>query len=291
MINYMSDITWDDVEAAMSTFVPTSGGYSIAKRGIVTLANGLRVFVKLATNQQTTEFINEEIKSYQWLRTKGYKHVPELLLSRPGEIVLPDLSQLDWSENWTEKKLQRILAAMDELSALEITKKDRNILKYVEIGNGWQELKDDPAKKDKLVQKLKAYPKLVEALNKRLDDFMRICNEYYNARDQFVLIHADVRADNFAYDEKNEKVWLADWNWMGLGRKGFDDVGLLVSVARSGFDVDSFCPERIDKMAALCLAGFWLSRCMNKIWEGGDPGLRDFQFESGLQAAKWAEIA
>ena len=66
MINYMSDIIWDDVEAAMSTFVPTSGGYSIAKRGIVTLANGLRVFVNWQPTSKLPNLLTKRLS-----RTNG----------------------------------------------------------------------------------------------------------------------------------------------------------------------------------------------------------------------------
>lgn len=284
------NITWTDIDNAMGTFRPTTGGFSVAKRGIVTLSDRKSVFVKLAVNAETKGFIDEEIKSYKWLAKKGYQHMPELLLFKPGGIVLPDLSQFDWSDNWTEKKLKKILEALDQLGDIQLTKEDKAALKDVVIGNGWREIKEDADKKDRLIKKLKSYPKLVNALDERLDEFADKCDEYQSARDKFVPIHADARADNFAYDEATGRVYLADWNWMGLGRKGHEDVGLLVSAAKAGFDVDSFCPERIDVVAALYLAGFWLSRSMNKIWEGGDPSLRDFQFESAMQAAKWAGL-
>lgn len=285
------NITWDDIDKVMDTFRPTTGGFSIAKRGIVTLPDGKTVFVKLAVNEETKGFIDEEIRSYKWLVKKGYKHMPDLLLSRPGGIVLPDLSHLDWSDVWTEKKLEKILEALDELANIQLTQEDRNDgLKDVVIGNGWREIADDNEKKEKLAAKLKDYPKITESLNKRLDQYAEKCDEYQSARGKFVPIHADARADNFAYDKANGRVYLADWNWMGLGRKGHEDLGLLVSAAKAGFDVDSFCPERIDKVAALYLTGFWLSRSMNKIWEGGDPSLRDFQFDNAMQAAKWAGL-
>ncbi len=274
----------------MPTFVPTSGGYSLAKRGIVALASGEKVFVKLATEENSQRFIPKEIVAYKWLKEKSYKHIPELLLSRADGIVLPDLSKFDWSNLWTEKKLTAVLKAIDELSELPITKEDRKRLPPVIVANGWQELQSNPKLYTKLMEKLGDYPKLKTAIKEHLNEYIQICDNYQANSAEFKPIHADIRADNLAYDETTDDVYIVDWNWMGLGNKGMEDVGLLVNVAHSGFDVEAFCPERLDKRAALLLTGFWLFHSTERIWTDGDPRLRDLQFRNALQAARFAGL-
>ncbi len=283
-------ITWQMIDAAMDSFKPTSGGYSLAKRGIVTLASGERVFIKLATNDDTKKFIAKELAAYRWLKKKGYTHLPEILLERTDGFVLPDLSRLDWSNQWTVAKIDAVFLALDELSGMQLSDEDLANLSDFDMGNGWQELIDEPASLQKLLENLQDYPDYANAIKNNLKQFAQTADSYLNEKDQYKLIHADVRADNLAYDPNNHTVQLIDWNWMGMGRKGIEDVALLVNIAHSGFSVEDHCSERIDPIAALALAGFWFSRSTRRIWEGGNPELRTLQFKSALQSSKWAQF-
>lgn len=285
-----SDITWQIVDTAMDTFIPTTGGYSLAKRGIVTLPSGEKVFVKLATEENSSRFIPQELKAYAWLKQKKYRHIPEVLLEKPDGFVLPDLSHLDWSDRWTAAKVDAVFTALDELSAMELSEEDLTNISDFSMGNGWQELIDEPEHLKKLLENLHEHPEYVHTIAQNIHEFAAITQRYLSERDTFKLIHADVRADNLAYNPVDRSVQLVDWNWMGLGRKSMEDVALLVNIAHSGFLVEQHCPERIDSTAALVLAGFWFSRSTRRIWEGGNPELRKLQFKSALQSSKWANF-
>lgn len=285
-----SKITWPMVEAAMPTFTPTSGGYSIAKRGIVTFSTGESVFIKLPTEETTAQFITKEIAAYKWLRTKGYSYTPNLLLSGEQGIVLPDLSMLDWSDSWNEDKLKLTFKAIDELSGIKLNDSDYKALSEVNILNGWQALADSPEYLQKLLQKLEEHQKLKTYISENLRTLASEAESYLSNDAEFVVIHADVRADNLAYDAANHKIYLVDWNWMGLGPKAIEDVAILVNAAHDGFDVEKYYSNRLDPVAATVLAGFWFYHSTRRIWEGGNPALRDLQFRNALQASKWIKF-
>lgn len=284
-------LSWEMIEAAMPSFVAASGGYTLAKRGVVTLEDGRRVFIKLATEVTSQEFISAELKAYHWLQQRGYSHMPQLLLEKDDGFVLPDLSALDWANQWDNQKLSTTLAAMDELSALTLTEEDKKNLGKSSIPNGWQLFLEKPADFKKLEVRLEQHPEILRTIhNQTLTSLARKTDEYMNDTDQLSLIHADVRSDNLAYDAKNKKVYLIDWNWLGMGRKEVEDVAFLVNVKKSGFRVEEHCPERLDSVAATALMGFWFVQAITPIWEGGDPQLRTFQFENALICAKWARF-
>lgn len=285
-----SSISWQSIEAAMNTFRPTTGGFSIAKRGIVKLQSGRTVFVKLATDDDTRKFIAKEIIAYTWLTEKGYPHIPKVLLTKEDGLVLPNLSRLDWSDNWNTYKLQAVLRAIDDLSKLPLTESEKAQLPETAILNGWQALVNEPKYYKKLLEKLEFHPEFQKFIADNLESLAEQADAYLHDNQEFKLIHADIRADNLAYNDQTHEVSIIDWNWMGMGRKGIEDVALLVNVAHSGFEVEKYCPERLDYKAARVLAGFWFYHSTRRIWEGGNPALRDFQFKNALQASKWARL-
>ncbi|MFO0970844.1 MAG: phosphotransferase [Candidatus Saccharimonadales bacterium] len=283
-------ITWQMVDATMDTFRPTTGGYSLAKRGIITLADGTTVFIKLATDADSKRFIAKELVAYKWLKQKGYLHIPEILLEKQDGFILPDLSHLDWSNRWNAQKVDAVFQALDELSSMALTEEDRAVLSDFDVANGWQELVDEPKYQEKLLDKLADHPGYAKAIKANIQTYADVTEAYLSERDQFALTHSDVRSDNLAYNPKDRSVQLIDWNWMGMGRKGIEEVALLVDVAHSGFTVEEHCAERLDPIAALVLAGFWFSHSTRRIWEGGNPQLRELQFKSALQSALWAKL-
>ncbi len=283
-------ITWQMVDATMDTFRPTTGGYSLAKRGIITLADGTTVFIKLATDADSKRFIAKELVAYKWLKQKSYPHIPEILLEKEDGFVLPDLSHLDWSNHWNTQKVDAVFQALDELSGMALTEEDRAVLSDFDVANGWQELIDEPKYQEKLLSELADYPEYARAIKANIQAYADVARAYLGEKSQFVLTHSDVRSDNLAYNPKDRSVQLIDWNWMGMGRKGIEEVALLVNVAHSGFSVEEHCPERLDPIAALVLAGFWFSHSTQRIWKGGDPELRTVQFKSALQSALWANL-
>jgi thiamine kinase-like enzyme len=277
-------ITWQEIEAALPTLKPATDGFSIAKRGVITLKGGQKCFVKIGTDDYTKQHANREIEIYKWLNAAAYAYAPRLLASTDGGFAIEDLSAYDFSTQWSQSKLSAVFAAIAALK--KVPHKNTNVrLKRLNISNGWQLLQKDERIFTRLVEKLAEHnialnPKMLDKFVKKTDSFEKIGND---------IIHGDIRGDNLAYDAAQQKVYLVDWNWCALGSTAFEYTPFLVNVQNNGFDVRRHYPEHIDPTCALFMAGFWLYHSLEPIWEGGNPALRDRQFQCGLIALEWSK--
>ncbi len=277
----MQTVPWESIAEAMPSFEPTEGGYSVAKRGIVTLASGQRLFVKIGTNDATKSWINKEVKVYAWLKKAGYPYIPKVVAVTDGALALEDLSDWNFTNDWTTEKLDGLLKALDELAALPVDP-DTSLFQFDELFNGWKELAGDDTS---FVSAAKVLAATGTTLTK--DDCMSFANQTKDCEKGRELVHDDARADNTAYDPHSGKVKLIDWNWCALGNHKLDQTALLVNVQKNGFEVLPRYKDRIDARSALFLAGFWLYHGVQPIWEGGDPSLRQLQLQNALIAYNW----
>lgn len=266
----------------MPTLVPATRGYSKSIRGTVNLKDGRQVFVKIAVDEATKRWVDTEIKAYKWLAKQNFKHTARLLSSKQGALAIEDLSHLDFSEKWDIDRLNATLAATDELAALKPGAHDS--FKRLDITNGWHALSKDETSRFKLLERLSA-----EGLKMTIENIERY-GVITDGREQGdVLVHADVRGDNAAYDAKNGKVYLIDWSWFSLGSRQLDLAAFLVHVEKGGLNVKAHVPRRLDRKAALYMAGFWFYYAVQPIWDGGDPELRERQYQCALIAYRWSK--
>jgi len=252
------EITWPEIQGAMEYMQPVEGGFTAARRGIVTLDGGERVFVKQAIDEQTSGWIELEKKAYHWLADQGYAYVPKIIAESPDGFALPDLSGLDWSNTWSEEKLEAAFAAMDALTGLSDVA--QGVFKHFKEPDQWMTVPDSSVDYRALTDNAQALEKVRGvvargAVRKQLQQLAASQPERGDT-----LIHLDVRADNFCYDAAAKVGYLVDWNWLCLGSAIFDVNALLVSVQQRGFDVAGYCPERLDAASLASLTGFWLTQ-------------------------------
>lgn len=108
------------------------------------------------------------------------------------------------------------------------------------------------------------------------------------------MIHGDLRVDNVLID-RDGAAWLCDWTWAGFGPAWFDLTGLLVTAHASGLDADALYaaqPAAHDAPAdALDVSLAALSgHWLTAAAAGGDsasPYLRAHQRWSGEMALSW----
>lgn len=267
-----------------------SGGYSAAKRGIVTLESGQTVFVKIAVEEQTQKWLERELVAYHWLEKQQYEYAPRLIAEGANGFALPDFSTWDWADTWSQTKLDAVLHAMDVLAELSASAKgmfpendfgdtpalarpwtDGPIIPSVLSGYAYparEQFLEGAAELlgDKQLHKI--YAELAATLPWRGDD----------------LVHYDVRADNLAYDSVNEKVMLVDWNWLCFGSKRTDQTALLINAQWAGYDVLPRYADRLDKNSLAWFVGFWLTNATKEADTENLKRLRSRQLECAVVA-------
>jgi len=251
-------MNWPEIQNAMEHMQPVEGGFTAARRGIVTLEGGERVFVKQAIDEQTGGWIELEKKAYHWLAGQGYAYAPKIIIEGFDGFVLPDLSGLDWSDTWSAEKLEAAFEAMDALAGLSDAA--QGVFDYFKESDQWVTVPDSSVDYRALTDDAQILDRVsgILARGEVRKQLQQLAASQPERGD--TLIHLDVRADNFCYDEAAKVGYLVDWNWLSLGSAIFDVNALLVSVQQRGFDVAGYCPERLDAASLASLTGFWLTQ-------------------------------
>jgi phosphotransferase family enzyme len=287
-----SPIIWSDIENSLHTLEEVEGGFTNAHRGIITLPSGEKVFVKIGVDDTTKEWVQREIETYQVLESCGYKYAPLMLASNPEKTAfaiqaLPTDEHWDWTTKWSDERLTATIEAMDALAGVTLSPLQREFFATAiinETQDGWRQLVANADSRRILDEKLRAADR--EDIVGTLDLEAEAEQSRTFIFTQDTLVHSDVRADNCAWNPQKNQVRLVDWNWAQLGDERIDTNALLVSVQKAGIDVIAHHKDSLDKDALHWLAGYWLNGSTQSPEDGGSekPGLRDYQFASGLIA-------
>ncbi len=284
-------VNWDNIKNKLGELRQVEGGFTKAIRGILTLDDGRKVFVKCGVDDQTNKWIKREILVYRFLELSQFSHTPNLLSVNDDETGFAITACLlddgwDWKANWSDARIKKTLEAMDLLSQIKPVGKylelflERNVN---ENDDGWLPLLESTELQQKLLERLS---KFEGATTVGVIDFQsevdRVKNFVFKYTD---LVHNDIRADNCAWNNEKREVMIVDWNWAQLGDRRVDISATLVDVALSGFDISSFY-DRLDTGALHWLAGFWLKSSV----QPGPENLREFQLKSGIMALQLLRI-
>ncbi|MFC7619631.1 phosphotransferase [Microlunatus sp. GCM10028923] len=204
-------------------------GLSSASRHSVGLADGSRVFVKAATDDDTEH----------WLRTEhlSLQHVPERFATKiiawldgPGRpiLVTEDLSRAHWPANhqgvvWRPGDVELLLTAVAELARIEAP----DVFPATpRIQARWPGLLSGPERTAFLALQLcsegwldDAGPQLVAAEAR--------CDEGGTS-----LVHGDLRSDNICID--GDRAVFVDWSQTTRGSADHDLAGLLPTLHLEG---------------------------------------------------------
>ncbi len=284
---------WKTIEKALPTIQHAQSGYTMAHRGIITLPNQERVFVKLGVDDNTNAWAQKEVVLYEFLASRQYPHIPKLLAANSLQtaFVLEALEPKDgwdWSNTWTHERLNATLAAMDELAQIHPTADTAKLFGSKgldQTSDGWKVLASDPEKQKVLEEKLK---KAGHGNFMENTDYVAMANQ--SARFTFQddrLVHYDIRTDNCAWNAAQNSVKLIDWNWAQMGDARIDAASMLVHVYRAGLDISQH-NARLDTDTLQWVAGLWLNAAATPMWPGASEKshLRDYQLESGVAALK-----
>jgi len=273
--------SWGDISSKLGELVAVDGGYTRATRGIIRQDDGTNIFIKQGVDDDTRRWAEKEIEVYRFLELNSYPHIPTLLSVNPDKTgfalsaCLPE-DGWKWQGGWNQQRLERTLEVMDALAALVPDGKFLDLFSERVVSGsdeGWLPLLNSEELQLNLMRK-------VEKAGARVD----IKKESLKADFAFQythLVHNDIRADNCAWNEGQNRVCLVDWNWAQMGDRRIDVAATLVDVFYGGFDISPFY-KRIDSSALHWLAGYWLKSASTP----GPEKVREFQLKSGLTALK-----
>lgn len=280
----MNMIPWSLIEAALPTIEPVSGGYTKSQRGLVTLTDNQKVFVKIAVDDQTREWIQKERTAYAFLAEHNFPHVPRVVAETDGGLAIPDLSGWDWSKTWTKPKMDAVFRAMDALAPLGA--KATGSFGFFDLDPTiWTEVPGSmdafdwarPLISAEMMRDLEA---LITDVSTMRHYAARAATKPWEGND---LIHNDVRSDNFAFNPQTGEGLLVDLNWLCLGTKPFDTASLLVDMDQAGAEIQDYL-NRVDDASLAYIIGYWL--CSAAIVPDTENlvTLRLHQLESALTA-------
>jgi hypothetical protein len=287
---------WRTIETVMDTLERPSGGFTLAHRGIVTMPDRTKVFVKIGVDEETKRWAQKEIAIYMFLQKHDYPFIPKFLAhnyDRTGFALeaLTASNGWDWTETWDEQRLDTTLKAMEQLAAIIPTEEEKLLFGKKGITSdtdGWQILLRSPDKQLALRRKLSEKGHTGLASNLDIPALAKKSAQY--VFEDHIVVHQDVRADNCAWCPTQQTVRLIDWNWTQLGDRAIDRNAMLVHVYRSGLNILQEHRSYLDASALEWLAGFWLDASTNPV-RGNSPSLRDYQLASGVAALELAAKA
>jgi len=246
---------WQNINEALHTLEKTQGGFTLAHRGIITMPDGTRVFVKMGVDDNTKKWIQREINMYELLQAYKFPFIPKLLTHNDEHTaialeVLASDEGWDWTSTWNTSRLDKTLGAVDMPVSIDPTEADKRVLGRSMLGadnDGWKSLVRSEAKQKILLAKLHTarHNELADTLD--IPAMAKQSMQYVFKDD--TIVHYDVRADNCAWHSKFNTVKLIDWNLAQLGDRRIDISGMLVDVHCAGFDIMSRYANRLDAAA------------------------------------------
>jgi hypothetical protein len=271
-----SNLDWQrDIMPYLHTMQPVEGGYSLAKRGVVTIAGGDKVFVKLAEGETTKKWLKKEISAYQKLNGAGYPFIPQLLSYNDDHsaMAIEYLNTANFENIWDKDKLDAILKAQEELKKYKhifVGDPDFTLESVVGLDPKWPAIIKDESLRIINQKFVKLGIDMTFTLD-QLHSYEDMLDGWRIADD--TLVHQDIRADNFGYDMTKKTGKLVDWNWLCLGDESLDRTPLFVNMYISGFDPYDYHPETYDPKMLAYLISFWLERILS-----GNPDESELSF-------------
>lgn len=271
------------------------GGFSPGVAARLTAADGRRVFVKAicsVPNKDAPRFHRREARIAAALPASA--PVPRLLWSydEGGEgwivLVFEDVEGRHPATPWQPAELDRVLAALDDLSAsLTPSPVSEDVAGTMEQwlarhGRGWQRLLADPLPgRDAWSVRYAAALAQLEA-------------EAPEAARGDTLLHFDTRADNLLVTE--EHIYVVDWPHARIGQAWVDLVFFAPSVAMQAGPAPeellarsaagrSADPQAVSAVIA-AVAGFFTYQSLLPP-PPGLPTIREFQAAQGDVARRW----
>lgn len=263
------------------SFRPASGGYTAAKRGVVSFENGKTAFLKAAVSEQTAEWLRTENAVYRHLGAYDADFLPRVLAwnddgARPI-LLLEDLSAAHWPPPWETAQAVRVAEALSRLRRVPPMPGMTLLETYRDDFSGWRKVAADPASFLSLGLCTGAWLHTALPSLQAAEAAVRLDGEDF--------LHLDVRSDNLCFTP--DRTIFVDWNWACTGNGLVDLAAWLPSLhAEGGPAPETFLPDAPEMAAAL--SGFWAAQAG---LPNRDPRMRHLNLFQLNAALPWAARA
>lgn len=262
----------------------TTESHTPARRWIVTLADGRRAFVKVATDELTAAWVRDEHLVYSMLR--GAAFMPEYVgFSDDGAhpvIALEDLSAALWPPPWTRANVDAVLETLDLVHGTRapdgLPRADDS---HLELGGGWAEVAREPG------ALLRLGLCSAEWLERNRRDLQAAAEAAPLAGE--ALLHFDVRSKNLCFRANGPAV-LVDWNWASIGNPWIDVATWLPSLQAEGGPAPEDAAPGVPPELAALVAGFFCAHAARPA-PATAPHVRGLQLRQARTALPWAARA
>lgn len=246
---------------------PALGGYSGSRRWVVSLANGLKVFLKVGSSEHTRARLREEARFYQSFQRS---FTPELIAfedhSESPLLILEDLSHATWPPPWTTEQVERVLDTLSQVAASTPPEHLPSLERYRETLSGWERVEEDPSPFLSMAMATKDW------LESALPRLKRASGEAVLSGSS--LVHFDVRSDNIAF--LPDRTVLVDWSIPAIGNPLADVVGWLPSLHVEGGPAPHEILGSEGSALVALITGYWASQAGLPPPEGA-PHVRQVQ--------------
>lgn len=243
-----------------------TGGYTLAKRYIVSFDDRSSAFAKIATNEDTANWLRAEHNFYS---QSEHDFHPKMLGWKDEKnetfLLLEDLSHAEWSYKWTENRIKSVLEGLKQISSVQPPKNLPSIRKLHSDLFCWELIVNNPsifvesglAEKDALRKKLPALKELADSAN----------------IEGASLVHMDIRSDNTCF--VGNKAVFIDWNHACIGNPKIDTLFWLPSLHLEGGPAPWDFKINEPELLAQILGYFVYNSSLEVPHQGSD--LRNFQ--------------
>lgn len=261
-------VSWDIVKK----------GYTVADRYKVKLEDDSYVFVKSATDEETSKWIRDEYKIYGKLKANFLPKLIGYEDSGHPVLILEDLSSGFWPPPWSSGYISRVKETLKDVAQTE-PPSDLPSLERIGDKKGWCEISENPS--GFLSLKLVSQ----EWLDKNLIHLLK-AEEQMDLKGNS-LVHCDVRSDNICFI--GERTLLVDWNWASIGNPALDLISWLPSLhsedGPAPWEITVSEPELI-----AWVAGYFASHAYLPPHKQGSS-IRELQLAQLKSALPWAARA
>jgi thiamine kinase-like enzyme len=236
------------IGARVESYTRVTGGYTPATR-LLCRTSTATFFAKIGATPRTSQFVRREMHIYNAV---SGAFMPRLVASEDHEsapvLILEDLSAARWPPPWDERRVELVLARIDEMHHTPVSLEPRADAHGAPSSN-WQTVAAGP----------EPFLALGLADARWLDGALPILlrHEAQCRTDGESLTHCDLRSDNMCMNERG--ALFVDWNLACLSNPALDLGFWLPSLAfEGGPGPERILPDAPD--VAAWVSGFFAAR-------------------------------